>query len=409
MHPLIPGDAHAAPTVNRLRRARHRRAAHGLAAAISSSQVFTFLEVNRVRPSTAINYNERGEAFRQWVEEAQMPLDDASLLDNALCEYFEHLYFEGFSHVDGDKLIAALKYNLPLFTSDERSLLPRARAALRGFRRLAPSRSCAPLPWIALMGMVGAALFAQRPDIVLGLLLQFLCYLRPGELVGLKRGQVIAPQSASFTNHWALLLVPEEEVVTSKTKEFDESVLIDWPELWGLHRLLQRHAAPLGNDDAMWTFDHKEYNRMFGRVSELAEVNKLAPHPYSLRHGGASHDSLLRRRSIEAIQKRGRWRAASSATRYDKQARVLKGASKLGQRARCYGEYVFKNLNSLLAGHSKLEPPPAVQRSQLNASDAQRPSSKRKRSASAGTPAAAPPTSPTRRSRKFSRLDSVKL
>ena len=95
VHPLIPGDAHAAPTVNRLRRARHRRAAHGLAAAISSSQVLTFLGLNRVRPSTAINYNERGDAFRQWVEEAQMPLDDASLLDNALCEYFERTLLRG--------------------------------------------------------------------------------------------------------------------------------------------------------------------------------------------------------------------------------------------------------------------------------------------------------------------------
>ena len=126
-------------------------------------------------------------------------------------------------------------------------------------------------------------------------------------------------------------MAPEGEVVTSKTQEFDESVLIDWPELWGLYQLLRRHVAPLSATDALWTFDHKEYNMMFARVSELAEVNKHAPHPYSLRHGGASHDSLLRRRSIEAIQKRGRWRAASSATRYDKHARVLKEVSKLGQ------------------------------------------------------------------------------
>ena len=188
----------------------------------------------------------------------------------------------------------------------------------------------------SLSCMVGAALFVQRPDIALGLLIQFLCYLHPGELVGLKRGQVIAPQSASFTSHRALLPAPEEDVVTSKTKGFDESVLTNWPELWGLHRFLRRHVAPLSEHDAMWTFDHKEYYKMFARVSELAEVNKLAPHPYSLRHGGASHDSLLRRRSLEAIQKRGRWRAASSATRYDKHARVLKEVSKLGRRARHY-------------------------------------------------------------------------
>ena len=87
VNPLIPADPHAAPTVNRLRRVQHRRAAHGLAAALSSSQALTFLELNRVRPTTAINYNDRGEAFRKWVEEAQMPLDDASLLDEALCEF----------------------------------------------------------------------------------------------------------------------------------------------------------------------------------------------------------------------------------------------------------------------------------------------------------------------------------
>jgi hypothetical protein len=232
--------------------------------------------------------------------------------------------------------------------------------------------------------------------------------------VSLKRGQVISPQSASLTAHRAILLAPEEDAVTSKTMEFDESVLLDWPELWGLGRLLLQQCRRQGSlqqkdeKDALWGFDHKEYNKLFARASELAEVNTLQPHPYCLRHGGASHDSLMRRRSIEGIQKRGRWRAPSSATRYDKHARVLKEVSKLGKRARTYGEYVFKNLNTLLAGTRQVIAPPAIQRSSLGGLDVKSAPGKRARSASAATPTGPATTSLTSKSRKRSKPSSAR-
>ena len=84
VNPLIEDKVHLAPIVNLLRRARHRQSVHGLAATISGSQPLTFLDLNRVRPTTAINYNDRGEAFRRWVEAAQIPILTANQLDSAL-------------------------------------------------------------------------------------------------------------------------------------------------------------------------------------------------------------------------------------------------------------------------------------------------------------------------------------
>eukprot|EP00972_Heterocapsa_arctica_P021926 3226497-Heterocapsa_arctica.AAC.1 len=45
-------------------------------------------------------------------------------------------------------------------------------------------------------------------------------------------------------------------------------------------------------------------------------------HLYRLRHGGASHDAAYRFRGLDAIQKRGSWRSATSVARYAKPARI---------------------------------------------------------------------------------------
>ena len=50
---------------------------------------------------------------------------------------------------------------------------------------------------------------------------------------------------------------------------------------------------------------------------------------YVLRHSGASSDAWEERRDLSAIQRRGRWRAASSVRRYEKGGRLAE------QLARC--------------------------------------------------------------------------
>ena len=51
-------------------------------------------------------------------------------------------------------------------------------------------------------------------------------YARPGELLALRRGDIIAPV-ANVSASWCLLIRPEEMAVPTKTGDFDDSVVMD--------------------------------------------------------------------------------------------------------------------------------------------------------------------------------------
>ena len=158
---------------------------------------------------------------------------------------------------------------------------------------------------------------------------------------------------------WSLLLAPEEEGRPSKIGSFDETALLDTklvlkiaPQLVALKRRAGR--GPL------WRFSQLEFGQTFRKVAEIAGVSVLGAHPYSLRHGGASHDSLHRHRTPEQIKKQGRWRCDSSVARYNKHARVVTEANKLSARVRAYGVKAEANLAKWILHPPRAAPPPVL-------------------------------------------------
>eukprot|EP00973_Karenia_brevis_P040420 5585982-Karenia_brevis.AAC.1 len=59
----------------------------------------------------------------------------------------EYQYFEGHKAEKGEKLIAAILFCAPWLGALKTMALPRARRALKGFRKMAPNSSRFPLPW----------------------------------------------------------------------------------------------------------------------------------------------------------------------------------------------------------------------------------------------------------------------
>ena len=110
---------------------------------------------------------------------------------------------------------------------------PRAARALKGWRRLVPARARRPIPWLAACAMMGTLLFLGKDDLAFAILIAFVCYLRPGELCGLRPEQIVAPVRGAGPEamQWGLILGPLESGKPNKTGEFDESALIDWEEL----------------------------------------------------------------------------------------------------------------------------------------------------------------------------------
>ena len=95
-------------------------------------------------------------------------------------------------------------------------------------------------------------------------------------------------------------------------------------------------------------------------LSLLGVDSVLRPQvPYVLRHTGAAADAWTQRRSVEAIQARGRWKSATSVRRYAKGGRIAHQMSLFSDRLRAYALQCVEKLPMVLAGQlPPLRPPP---------------------------------------------------
>ena len=79
-----------------------------------------------------------------------------------------------------------------------------------------------------------------------------------------------------------------------------------------------------------------------------------------MRHTGPSHDWLAQLRSLSAIQRRGRWGAASSVRRYEKSARVTSLLGKLPPEILEFAKVADQGLGDFLARKRALPTLPIV-------------------------------------------------
>lgn len=96
-------------------------------------------------------------------------------------------FFGGRDAEEGSKLIAAMKHAIPALRRHGCMRLPRAERGLAAWRKLAPGRQRAPLPWLAVSAIVCyVSTVRQKPWIGAKWLLMFGTYLRPGEMDNLQ-------------------------------------------------------------------------------------------------------------------------------------------------------------------------------------------------------------------------------
>ena len=314
-----------------------------------------------MRQPTSIDYTTRIYHLLDWLRKMGVTPSDDESLDCAIADYFDSEFADGAASAGASKLLAAIAHICPCYSRHGAGHLPRALRAAQGWRRLAPARSRAPLPWAALIVMVGTALWQGRDELGLFLLLAFVMYPRPGELLSIKPSQLVPPIPAAgvYADQWGLILSPSQLGVAGKTGEFDESLLMDWPELrWMdplLHALRRRPCQC-----SVWNFDADSLRRMFNQVVHLSGIENLKPVLYSLRHGGASHDILCRHRTIVEVKRRGRWRSDSSLNRYEKATFALAELAKMPDELIQYSLFIENNLAELFLDKRTRPPPPSM-------------------------------------------------
>ena len=252
----------------------------------------------------------------------KLPTLSADEWDDALLEYQESLHERGGSFGNASRTLAAVAWARPKLGSPLRSIFPQAMRALAGWRRLHPLTSRPPIPELVVFGLAMTMLELGEPWMALGTIVMFETYMRPSELLSLRRFQVVTPtrDGEGVTACLTFVLHAFESLTPGKTGEYDAP--LDLPrQKWLVPFLLvTRASGPL--DGLLWPFTYEEYLKVFKMAATLSRTDSLQPTPYGLRHGGASHDRSVSARPLLEVQKRGGWKAFSSVRRYDKHGRL---------------------------------------------------------------------------------------
>ncbi|CAE7356621.1 unnamed protein product [Symbiodinium sp. CCMP2592] len=147
----------------------------------------------------------------------------------------------------------------------------------------------------------------QRGDLAFALSLQYDTYLRPSELLGLTVDHVGYPAGER-----------------TKQGTSDDSVMIaDMADRRWLSDAMELYVGKCKHElfpGVTLSF----YERWCEKSCKQLGSRSTCIMPHILRHSGASNDMFHNRRSLNEIQKRGRWQARKSVTRYEKHALLLK-------------------------------------------------------------------------------------
>jgi len=167
----------------------------------------------------------------------------------------------------------------------------------------------------------------QMQQEALMMLIAFAMYLRPGEVVGLRVSDLVPPiaNAGRSAAHWSLVLHPLEEGRPSKTQEFDETLQFDLDYIKfvasAIYRIMGLHRRP--STEKIFSRSIAQLRSSMSVAAKACSLMSLGdPHPYRLRHGGASRDYITGMRSLPDIQQRGRWKAQASVRRYQKGGRL---------------------------------------------------------------------------------------
>ena len=148
------------------------------------------------------------------------------------------------------------------------------------------------------------------------IILQGDLYLRPHEILGLRKKAVIKPVS-SRSKYGGVVLAQQEDEVPAKACTYDDCVLLDTVCRSDVQIVLKSlYNKTATNESYLFpALTMSSYAADISRACEGLGLGRLKLTPHGLRHSGPSTDSLHRIRDITTIQARGRWKSPSSVAR----------------------------------------------------------------------------------------------
>ena len=153
----------------------------------------------------------------------------------------------------------------------------------------------------------------------------FALYLRPSEALSLTTDSLVRPSSlhGGPQGTWSVTLHPREAGVSSKTGVYDDSLLIDGPAFPWMPDLLAKLLRSRSPGAKLFDVSYNTWNAKFAQAARAAGLQPLLPVTlHQLRHGGASHELLVKARPQDEVKKRGRWATDQAVRRYAKGGRI---------------------------------------------------------------------------------------
>lgn len=261
-------------------------------------------------PSTLTRYNDAVSHFLSWCHTNDLDPSSPESFDDILTDYFHHLYDTN----QGKGAAHNTLYGILMYLPHLKHHLHLASKSLVGWNKLYPPKSYPPLTWeLCCLVAVRLAMDGHLLHAV-ATLLGFDCFLRIGELVGLRRDDVADVKDARMGGVSADMTLRLRSTKTGP----NQWVVV---ENAAVKTLLRRTVAITKPGNFIFPFSASTFRNHFkAACASLGLSSSYVPH--SLRHGGATRHHLLGRH-MEDILLRGRWASSKSARRYIQAGRAM--------------------------------------------------------------------------------------
>jgi len=153
-------------------------------------------------------------------------------------------------------------------------------------------------------------------------------YFRPSEVLAFRHDHVVEAHDRT----WAFVVCPQDELIPSKTKTYDDTVAVPaHDERLSLYDLVASVRAAARNSESGLLCGGLALRELEALWRQAVKSRRwpLSFSPHSVRHGGPSHDVLFRFLDGRAVQGRGRWKSRASVRRYEKSGTLLRVRARL--------------------------------------------------------------------------------
>ncbi len=306
----------------------------------------TRAELAAVKPATRKQYDYFLELVRAFIQRHGLPpLAVDEHLETTVTDVISALFEDGAPAADGQKVTAALWDAFPILARRHSGLLARAERAVRGMCRRTPPRSRLPMP--EQITLANVVTFLSWGDLAgaCQLWLSHELYLRPCEARAIRIGDINRPLEGASGElaKWSVTLAPEDRGTPTKTHVFDDTLSIDRPLLV---ELVEEVAKGKNTTEFLFGQDQTLFRRRWKTAQEALGLRGTCL--YQLRHGGASADTLSKRRGLLEVMTRGRWESTKSLKRYAKAGKVHQLMRQLSEAGRSYVAWSSEHLEAFL-------------------------------------------------------------